>query len=350
MITGLLVAWQLVAPLKWQREIVDTDSDGFSLESIGSCTSDDGWWFWLAIMLFQVFCLFYALVLCFQTRHIQDELSESSVLFLSVICIFQIDVLVMPISAMVRDDPVVFYFVRASAVFLQNISVLGLMFAPKIWKTYTKTDDLPLLRAQMVSSIRRSSRHVSFDFGSQNSNLNLSNDADPTPPPLKPALRGSGQSSSRDVDADELLIPIEDGLQSSAKAEDDKKLTPREGATEPSTTEPGEFISKDVDGREILESLESRGDNEKITSTRKRIQCVFEDQLSPSKDVAFEQFNRGTSSTSDDPSREATNDDAIDSMDQEAAAATAFDKQPQDGSTSTTASMNESDFPPDDQH
>jgi len=98
---ALLIAWQVVDPFHWQRDIITYDVDGFPVESIGSCTSDGGWWFWLAILVFQIMCLFYALVLCFQTKHIQDELSESSNTFLSVICIFQINILAMPISAMV---------------------------------------------------------------------------------------------------------------------------------------------------------------------------------------------------------------------------------------------------------
>ena len=100
-IIALLVAWQVAAPFQWEREVLDSDSEGFALESIGSCQSDDGWWYWLGLLIFQIVCLFYALALCFQTRHIQDDLSESSVLFLSCIIFFQILVLAMPISAMV---------------------------------------------------------------------------------------------------------------------------------------------------------------------------------------------------------------------------------------------------------
>lgn len=98
----LLIAWQIAAPFHWERSVALSDSDGYALESNGKCTSDDGWYFWLVILCFQVFCLFYALVLCFQTKHIQDDLSESSNTFLSVVCIFQINVLAMPIAAMVR--------------------------------------------------------------------------------------------------------------------------------------------------------------------------------------------------------------------------------------------------------
>ena len=101
-IIGILTAWQVAAPFQWEREITDFDIDGFPIQSTGSCESDDGWWFWLGLLMFHVGCLFYALILCFQTRHIQDDISESSGLFLSCIVFFQILVLAMPICAMVR--------------------------------------------------------------------------------------------------------------------------------------------------------------------------------------------------------------------------------------------------------
>ena len=106
----LLIAWQIAAPFRWERDVVVSDGDGFALESNGKCTSEHGWYYWLVLLCFQVFCLVYALVLCFQTKHIQDDLSESSSTFLSVVCIFQINVLAMPIAAMVRFRNK--YFVR----------------------------------------------------------------------------------------------------------------------------------------------------------------------------------------------------------------------------------------------
>jgi 7 transmembrane sweet-taste receptor of 3 GCPR len=98
----VLVAWQIVDPFRWEREVRLVDNDGYALESTGRCTSDDGWYFWIALLGFQMVCLLYALVLCFQTKHIQDDLSESSNTFLAVICIFQINVIALPIGAMVR--------------------------------------------------------------------------------------------------------------------------------------------------------------------------------------------------------------------------------------------------------
>lgn len=226
-VLSLLIAWQIAAPFQWERDVVLSDSDGFALESLGMCTSDDGWWFWLAIMCFQVLCLFYALVLCFQTKHIQDELSESSNTFLSVVCIFQINVLAMPISAMVRDDTQVFYFVRACAVFLQNYSVLCLMFAPKIYRIFTDNDVLPdLARSVRNNSGRqRSSLRVSFgEMPARGSSQHMSS---------------TFQASSAVPESKEFKLPRSSGMEPDSKGSvrfDESKKTEERAPTPPPVT------------------------------------------------------------------------------------------------------------------
>ena len=133
--TAILLSWQIVSPLRWEREVL-TEEDGFPVESVGSCTSDDGdgWHYFLALVLFHVVCLFCALVLCFQTKDINSDFAESSYLSLAVIFMFQVLVLAVPISVLVQDNSDVFYFVRVCAIFLQNLTVLALLFVPKMFR------------------------------------------------------------------------------------------------------------------------------------------------------------------------------------------------------------------------
>ncbi|CAB9497914.1 acid type B receptor subunit [Seminavis robusta] len=179
-VLSLLIAWQAVDPFQWGREVLLVDNDGYVLESTGRCTSDTGWYFWIAILGFQILCVFYALVLCFQTKHIQDDLSESSNTFLAVICIFQVNVIALPISAMVQDDTEVFYFVRSCALFLQNYTVLCLMFWPKMYRTFTGSDGLPPMSSLRGSAnggpTMRSGNRVSFHIptNDQMDNSNIS--------------------------------------------------------------------------------------------------------------------------------------------------------------------------------
>lgn len=128
----ILLSWQLVSPLRWEREIVD-ELDGYATESVGSCEGGArGWRFYLGLVVFHVLCLCYALVLCFQTKDINSDFAESSYVSLAVVFMFQVLVLAVPISALVRDNTDVLYFVRAAAVFLQNFTVVVLIFVPKM--------------------------------------------------------------------------------------------------------------------------------------------------------------------------------------------------------------------------
>lgn len=85
----LLLSWQLVSPYRWHRTVTERE-DGFPVESVGVCESDSGAWFFLAIILFHVICLIYALVLSWQTKDLNNEFAESSYLFLAVMFMFQV--------------------------------------------------------------------------------------------------------------------------------------------------------------------------------------------------------------------------------------------------------------------
>jgi hypothetical protein len=51
-----------------------------------------------------------------------------------------VHVLAGPILVLVQDNTDVFYFVRAIAIFLQNFTVVALLFGSKMWKAITEED------------------------------------------------------------------------------------------------------------------------------------------------------------------------------------------------------------------
>jgi len=146
----ILVVFQIVSPQIWEREVLD-DVDGYATESEGGCASDSGLWFWFALVVFHILSLMYALILCFQTKNIPSDFAETSHIFLAVMFLFQVMMLGVPVSVMVMDDPIVFYFVRAFAVFLQNFSVLVIIFSPKMYRIYSGEDTSASVRASVAS-------------------------------------------------------------------------------------------------------------------------------------------------------------------------------------------------------
>ena len=148
----VLIAMQIVSPHIWQRDVVQ-DMSGYSIESIGSCDSEIGWWFFAALVGMNVLCLFVALILCWRTKDIPSDFAESNYIFLSVMFMFQILLLAVPVSAMVRDDNNVFFFIRVAAVFMQNFTVLVLIFVPKMRRIYVGEDTAESVRIAMRQSV-----------------------------------------------------------------------------------------------------------------------------------------------------------------------------------------------------
>ena len=61
----ILITWQLVSPLVWERDVIQKDAfTGYPIESVGHCASDHFGAFAGTCAIFMAFCLVYALVSC----------------------------------------------------------------------------------------------------------------------------------------------------------------------------------------------------------------------------------------------------------------------------------------------
>jgi len=153
----VLIAWQLVSPQVWQRDVIQ-DINGFSIESIGMCSSENSLQFSCSLVTLNVIFLFVALVLCWRTKDIPSDFSESNYIFLSVMFMFQILLLGVPITAMVRDDANVYFFIRVGSIFLQNLSVLLLIFLPKMRRIYIGEDTDSAIRCAIATDAYKEGR------------------------------------------------------------------------------------------------------------------------------------------------------------------------------------------------
>lgn len=174
--TIFLICFQMLSPLTWQRESI-ANVDGYSVESLGRCTSDQSWSWLCLLMTFNILCCFVALVLCWRTKDLPSDFSESNYIFLSVMFMFQILLITIPISTMVQDDPNVHFFIRMGAVFLQNFSVLMLIFLPKMRRIYIGEDTTKSIKNAIAIdiSVRRESMKRSSNMTAGQSKLYESN-------------------------------------------------------------------------------------------------------------------------------------------------------------------------------
>jgi simple sugar transport system substrate-binding protein len=180
----ILMCWTLISPSQWHREIID-EEDGYILESVGECTSESGRLFFVGQVAFHVACLFYALALCWQTKDIPTEFAESNWVALSILSVFQILVLAIPIGFLVEDEPDEWFFLVTLSIFLQNFTILCLIFGPKMLRVMSGDDELPVL---MVAS--RSGRSSASPSGFQQNLSNYGESANTTTSSTRPTNCG----------------------------------------------------------------------------------------------------------------------------------------------------------------
>jgi hypothetical protein len=137
----VLLVWQLVDPLRWQREVLSVDAEGRPLQSVGSCTSESSEFFVIPLCIFNGLCLLFALYLCYVIRNVPSKFSEAKWITAAVVSIFQILSIAVPILFIVGDDTDIFFFVRASINFLMCSTVTLLIYVPKCYRQHFATED-----------------------------------------------------------------------------------------------------------------------------------------------------------------------------------------------------------------
>ncbi len=152
--TLIMLTWQLVDPLQWQRKVVNYVS-GYPVKSVGLCTSagGNGKYFIIVLAVVNLSCLLFALYMCYQVRKIPSNYQESKWITASIISMFQVGIIGVPVLVIVQEDTNALYFVNVMILFLISSTVTLLMFGPKVYQFHvrvretaasnTNSDDTP---------------------------------------------------------------------------------------------------------------------------------------------------------------------------------------------------------------
>ena len=160
---SILTAWQIVDPLRWEREVLTIDQDGYPLHSVGVCRSDKSLAFVIPLFLVDFLALAYSVRLGYVTREIPGEFSESKWITISIAGIVQILMLSVPIVIIASEERSALYFVQAGVTFSIGATVTVPIFVPKIWKVRHWDDDMDEPMAHSSGHIKKSgsSTHIS---------------------------------------------------------------------------------------------------------------------------------------------------------------------------------------------
>ena len=126
----LLVCWTMIDPLRWQREYINGDPTN----SHGFCKSEGNAWkaFSSLLVLLNGAALVLACVQAYRARSLDDEYTESRWLGMACASWIQVMLVGIPVILLTRYQPVAQYFTFSALVFIICVSMLGLLFVPKM--------------------------------------------------------------------------------------------------------------------------------------------------------------------------------------------------------------------------
>mmetsp|Transcript_39373 Transcript_39373/g.84905 ORF Transcript_39373/g.84905 Transcript_39373/m.84905 type:complete len:936 (-) Transcript_39373:392-3199(-) len=163
----ILLCWQLIDPMRWQREIISSDYNGYSTKSVGYCQSNRVLRFLTPLIVIDGMMLLYALHLCFVTRNVSSDLQEGHWITGAVLSIIQILIISIPILIITENNNDAFYFVRSAIIFLMSSTVTALIFFPKMYRLHfarhqrRNATSSAMSRPSVVSQIRASAASAS---------------------------------------------------------------------------------------------------------------------------------------------------------------------------------------------
>jgi hypothetical protein len=133
----ILITWTFVAPLHWERVLVEEDMFGQPVKSRGTCFNavnnrESGEIiFLLLIGAVNVAALLFSNYQSYRARYLPSELNETAYLAMTNLVILEGLLLGAPILCVVGDDPTSFMLIRSLLVGIICFAVLLPMFVPK---------------------------------------------------------------------------------------------------------------------------------------------------------------------------------------------------------------------------
>lgn len=131
-VTFLLV-WTLMDPLTWTR-VYTSPTDSY-----GTCTAGESDVWKICISFLSILngaALFLANFQAYRARKLSTEYGESKFIAMAMACILQVTLVGVPLLFLVNTNPPANYFVRSTIVFVVSMSILLLIFVPKMWHFY----------------------------------------------------------------------------------------------------------------------------------------------------------------------------------------------------------------------
>jgi hypothetical protein len=145
----ICLVWTVVDPMHWTREVLSIDKFGTPLESQGYCTSNHWIAFASTIAVWHLFILGVALILCYQSRNVSSKFSEAKPLIAVMVSQFQVLLVSVPVLIIVGAEGSSSFFVRSAVIWLNDFSVVAIIFGNLIYSVHKTNSQNPDIGAAL---------------------------------------------------------------------------------------------------------------------------------------------------------------------------------------------------------
>jgi 7 transmembrane sweet-taste receptor of 3 GCPR/Bacterial extracellular solute-binding proteins, family 3 len=169
----ILTVWTIIDPLRYERQLITSDTLGHPLESVGLCTSDQWQIFAGIIAILHFGLLLMGCWYCYLARHLPDEFSDAKYVVVAMISNAQIFVIAVPVLLIVAStNPGTSAFVRSIVIFMNDLAVVLLIFGNLMYKVFHAKNNNNETAKEAVASAM-----VRYRSGRNMSNLSMDNDS-----------------------------------------------------------------------------------------------------------------------------------------------------------------------------
>ncbi|KAL3907928.1 MAG: hypothetical protein SGILL_008676, partial [Bacillariaceae sp.] len=137
---AVLSLWTALSPLECATEVLALDEFDRPSETRSFCTSEDALVYLIVLGIINLGPLLFALYEAYVARDISLEYSEGIYIFKAMMVISAVCLVGIPVLVIAYDNPSTFFFVLSAIIFVACMSIMLLMFMPKVgaYREYKK--------------------------------------------------------------------------------------------------------------------------------------------------------------------------------------------------------------------
>lgn len=132
--TIILIVWQIISPLRWERQVLTTNQYDQVIASEGACNSKNSTAYISSLLVVNGIAIILACHQAYIGRNVRTEMNESKHIGMAMICIFQSCFFGLPLLFMTSSNRSAYLFISSSVYFVVCVSTLLCIFLPKFFK------------------------------------------------------------------------------------------------------------------------------------------------------------------------------------------------------------------------